>query len=236
MYTQTRSAAHCAGRTPPTGQLAADLARHNSPSEYSFRSTAAGHAQLMRDQLGTGPGKLPEDFWTWHLQRAGRSQASNAHKTYFDNYTGAFGSSLPYMRSAGLGPAGRHVPGEHDFMVRGRCSGAGGCFRSAGIASCVVGFLLPCCLCATATATPPACHASCMFWQPAVLADTAFFAPPAPPACRLCRRPLAANQHLASELSAAEKSALAAAVEQFELFAANPTTKSLYQKLISSVQ
>jgi len=61
--------------------------------EYSFRSTASGHAQLMRDLLGTGPGKLPEDFWGLHMQHAGRSQASNSHKTYFTNYAGAFGSS-----------------------------------------------------------------------------------------------------------------------------------------------
>jgi len=70
------------------GRLAADLAKHNSPSEYSFRSTAASHAQLMRDLLGTGHGKLPEDFWSCLMQRAGHSQASNSLKTHFDNYTG----------------------------------------------------------------------------------------------------------------------------------------------------
>lgn len=61
----------CAGRTSPKSQLAADLAKHSSPSEYSFRSTAAGHVQVMGDLLGAEPGKLAEDNWTWHMQRAG---------------------------------------------------------------------------------------------------------------------------------------------------------------------
>lgn len=39
---------------------------------------------------------------------------------------------------------------------------------------------------------------------------------------------MAANQQLVAQLSSAEKSALAVAVEQFELFASNRTTDSLY--------
>lgn len=44
------------------------------------------------------------------------------------------------------------------------------------------------------------------------------------------------NQLLVSQLDAASKAALAAAVENCELYAANPTTDSIYQDLISSVQ
>lgn len=92
-----------AGKIPPTGALAAALAQHNSPSEYSIRTSAAGHAQLMRDLLGVGPGRLPYDLWQFHMTRAGRSAASNSHATYFNNWVKAFSNSLPYMRSAGLG-------------------------------------------------------------------------------------------------------------------------------------
>ena len=52
----------------------------------------------------------------------------------------------------------------------------------------------------------------------------------------LCRQPMNANQQLVSQLSAAPKAALAAAVEQCDLYAANPTTDNIYQDLISSVQ
>ena len=47
---------------------------------------------------------------------------------------------------------------------------------------------------------------------------------------------MAANQQLVSQLAAAPKAALAAAVEQSDLFAANPATDDIYQDLISSVQ
>lgn len=51
----------------------------------------------------------------------------------------------------------------------------------------------------------------------------------------LCRRPQAANQQVVSKLSAAQKAALAAAAEQAELFAANPTTDAIHDSLIASV-
>jgi hypothetical protein len=47
---------------------------------------------------------------------------------------------------------------------------------------------------------------------------------------------MAANQQLVSQLAAAPKAALAAAVEQSDLYAANPATDDIYQDLISSVQ
>lgn len=46
---------------------------------------------------------------------------------------------------------------------------------------------------------------------------------------------MAANQQLVSRLAAGAKSTLAAAVEQFELYAANPTTDSIQLGLIASV-
>jgi hypothetical protein len=82
------------------GSTAADTAsKHNSPSEYSMRSTLSGEVTLMLQQLG--PHKLPADLWNWYMQRAGRSEASNSYKTYVANYTSAFGSRLPYVGDAG---------------------------------------------------------------------------------------------------------------------------------------
>jgi len=37
--------------------------------------------------------RLPENFWGWHMQRAGWNQASNSHKTHFINYTANSGAA-----------------------------------------------------------------------------------------------------------------------------------------------
>ena len=52
----------------------------------------------MLQQLGSIT--LPDDFWQWYMQRAGRNEASNSYQTYIKGYTGAFGNRLPYIRDA----------------------------------------------------------------------------------------------------------------------------------------
>jgi hypothetical protein len=49
---------------------------------------------MMKQQLG---GRLPDDFWLLHMQRAGRSEMSNSYLTYVKGYEGVYGNRLPYV-------------------------------------------------------------------------------------------------------------------------------------------
>lgn len=72
---------------------------HNKPSLYSARSTWAGEFKQALLQLGEAV--LPSDTWPFYILMAGRSEAATSWKTYYENYTTAFGSAMLYVQDLG---------------------------------------------------------------------------------------------------------------------------------------